>query len=299
MEQERKKQPQRDSRGAQAAQRRREIREENIRLQHLREKQRRKAKKRSGKPVNKGLYKRLAIMGGVVLAVVLSMILFFRVQHIEIHGTQYYSAEEIAEVAGVAEGDNMLTLSRAEIAGNIRAAKKFVDSVKVTRRLPNTLIITVTEHDPTYAVCDTLGDYYLITAQGVAMEKIPAKQISQYVLITELTIQTPSLGEDISVYHEAGTETLAKGQLSALKALLTAIEDAELGRQIASVSVPSAFKLSVQYGDRFTVSLGNTERLDYKLEYLKAVIAERKSYETGVIDLTLDGGDEARVLLDE
>lgn len=299
MEQERKKQPQRDSRGAQAAQRRREIRKETIRLQNLREKQRRKAKKRSGKPVNKGLYKRLAIMGGVVLAVVLSMILFFRVQHIEIHGMQYYSAEEIAEVAGVAEGDNMLTLSRAEIAGNIRAAKKFVDSVKVTRQLPNTLIITVTEHDPTYAVCDTLGDYYLITAQGVAMEQIPAKQISQYVLVTELTIQTPILGENVSVQHEAGAETLAKGQLSALKALLTAIEDAELGRHIASVSVPSAFKLSVQYGDRFTVSLGNTERLDYKLEYLKAVIAEQKSYETGVIDLTLEGGDEARVLLDE
>lgn len=299
MEQERKKQPQRDSRGAQAAQRRREIRKENIRLQNLREKQRRKAKKRSGKPVNKGLCKRLAIMGGVVLAVVLSMILFFRVQTIEVRGAQYYSPEEIAQAAGVAEGDNMLTLSRAEIAGNIRAAKKYVDSVKVTRQLPNTLIITVTEHDPTYAVCDTLGDYYLITAQGKAMEQISAKQLSEYVLVTELTIQTPTLGEDIVIDYEAGGETLARGQLSALKALLTALEDAGLGRQVSYVSIPSAFKLSVQYSDRFTVSLGNTERLDYKLEYLKAVIAERKSYETGIIDLTLDGGDEARVLLDE
>lgn len=299
MEQERKKQPQRDSRGAQAAQRRREIRKETIRLQNLREKQRRKAKKRTGKPINKGLYKRLAIMGGVVLAVVLSMILFFRVQHIEVRGTQYYSAEEISQAAGVAEGDNILTLSRAEIAGNIRAAKRYVDSVKVTRQLPNTLIITVTEHDPTYAVCDTLGDYYLITAQGVAMEQISARQVQDYVLVTELTIQTPTIGDPIAVHYEAGGETLARGQLTALKALLTALEDAELGRQISSVSVPSAFKLTVQYGDRFAVSLGNTERLDYKLEYLKAVIAERKSYETGTIDLTLEGGDEARVLLDE
>lgn len=296
MEQERKKQPARNSRGAQAAQRRREIRKENARLSRLREKQKRKAKKRSGKRIDKGIYKRLTIMVGVVLAVVLSMVIFFRVQHIEVEGVRYYTEEEILAVAGVAEGDNLLTLSRSEISGNIMAAREYIDSVKVTRKLPNTLILTVTELDPNYAVQDVLGDYYLITAQGETIKNITARQAANYILVQELVIETPTVGEEVQIH---GDSALARGQLSAMKMLLQELENAELVKEISSVSVPSSYKISLRYGERFAVELGNTDRLDYKLAYLKAVIAEEKSYTTGTIDLTLNSGDQAHILRDE
>ena len=286
-------------RSIKAAEKRKAIREENARLFRLRQKQKRQAKRRTVKRISKGLFKRLMIMAGIVVAVILSMVIFFRVENVLIEGNVYYSQQEILQVCGVASGDNLLTLSRSKISGSIMAPLKYVDSVKVTRQLPDTLIIRVTEGKPKYAVQDTGGDWYLITAQGKVMEQITDRQAWDFTMVKDLTITPPTVGEEIRVYAVPGDETKAKGQFSALKTLLEAIEGATLGRHIASVSIPSSFKISLWYEDRFQVELGDTNRMDYKLEYLKAVIQREESYVTGTVDLTLKSGDKAILLRGE
>ena len=286
---EQKKKGKRDSLGARGAQRRREIRKENLRLHRLREKQRRKAKRRSGKPVNRGVYQRLLIMLGVVLAVVLSMVIFFRVEHIQVQGNRYYSEEEIQEVCGVAKGDNLLILSRGEIAANIRETLQYIDGVKITRQLPNTVIVTVTEQEPNYVVCDESGDYYLITAKGIAVRSVSQREAASYTMIKDMTIKTPAMGEKVECVGV---------QFSLLTTVLKELEAAELVREISSLSLLSSTQISLWYGDRFEVSLGSTARLDYKLEYLKAVIAAEESYVTGKIDLRLTDGDRAYIQRD-
>ena len=280
----------RDSRGARGAQRRRELRLEMERLQRLREQQKRRARRRTGKPINKGLFQRLAIMLGVVLAVVLSMVIFFRVEHIQVQGNQYYSAEEIEEACGVVSGDNLLILSRSEIAAKIRESLQYVDGVKVTRQLPNTLIVTVAEQKPNYVVTDEAGDLYLITAAGVAVRSISQREAANYTAVKDLKVKTPVVGEKVECVG---------AQLSVLTKVLQELEAAELVREIASVSLLSGTQITVWYGDRFEVLLGSTARLDYKLEYLKAVVAAEEDYVTGRIDLRLTDGDRAYIHRDE
>lgn len=286
-------------RSVKAAKKRQALREENARLRKLREKQKRQAKRRTVKRISKGLFKRLVIMAGVVVAVILSMVIFFRVETVEIRGNSYYSREEILEVCGVAEGDHLLTLPRGEIAGNIRANLRYVESMKISRQLPNTLIIEIREGKPGYVVQDTGGSYYLMNAEGKIVEKASAGDARDFTLVEDLQILPPVLGEEAQVYGAEGEETKARGQLTALKELLQAIEAASLGRQIASVQVPSSFHISLWYEDRFLVELGNTSRIDYKLEYLKAVVEKEESYVTGTVDLTLRDGDKAILLRGE
>ena len=297
MEQKNERPVQRSEQSVRASQRRREIREENARLQRLREQQKRKAKRRVIKRIDKGIFKRLVITGGILCAVILSMIIFFRVEHVEIRGAAYYTADEIRNVCSVARGDNLLTLSRGRISGNIMAHLKYVEAVRVTRRLPDTLVLYITESDPQYAVRDTQGDYYLITAQGKVTEKINAQLAQDYTPIEGLQILPPEVGEELSLSPTAGES--AKTKLEALTTLLEQIEAADLGRYVASVQAPSAGQLSLWYEDRFEVKLGSSARMDYKLEYLKAVVAQEESYVTGKIDLTLDDGDKAFLLRDE
>ncbi len=289
----------RTERAVRAAKKREAIRAENARLHRLRQQQKRQAKRRTVKRINKGLFKRLIIMVGVILAILFSMVIFFRVETIQVVGTSYYSQEEILGVCGVSTGDNLLTLSRGKISSSIMAPLKYVDSVKVSRQLPNTLIIQVTESKPRYAVQDTNGNYYLITAQGKVVEQISVGSSKEFTMVEELVIQPPVIGEDVQIYAEEGDETRAKGQLTAMKGMLTAIEDASLGRHIASVQIPSSFKISLWYEDRFLVELGNTTRIDYKLEYLKTVVEREESYVTGTIDLTLRDGDKAIMLRED
>ena len=235
-------------------------------------------------------------MAGVILAVILTMVIFFRVETIQVTGNSYYDEEEILQACGVATGDNLLTLSRGKISGSIMAPLKYVDSVKVSRQLPDTLILRITESKPRYAVQDENGNYYLMTAQGKIVEQITSSAAKEFTMVEELIILTPTIGEEVQIYAESGEESKAKGQLTAMKNLLVAVEEATLGRYIASVQIPSSFKVSLWYEDRFYVELGNTTRIDYKLEYLKAVVEREESYVTGTIDLTLKDGDKAIML---
>lgn len=296
----RQKTPTRNSRAAQVAQRRREEKKERARLENLREKQSRKAKRRNRvrKRISRESLKRMIIMAGIVLAVVLSMLIFFRVRGIEVQGTAYYQPQDILNAAGVEKGDNLLILSRAEIAGNVLEKLPYVESVRVTRRLPDTVIITVTEYDATYAVADEKGDYYLITASGKATEKITAAKAGEHIRIENVTIETPTIGEAVTVMAPLGQEVAAQGQLTALKKVLAAIETYGLQQTIRSVSVPNSYEITAWYEDRFYVELGDTEDLDYKFQFLIQAVDSQKSYATGSIDLTQTADHKAIVSLD-
>ncbi len=186
MEQDRRQNPERrSSRAAEVARRRREERKERVRLENLRRKQTQKTKRRNKtkKRISREALRRILIMGGIALAVVLSMVIFFRVRHIEVRGGSYYTADEIIAAAGTEVGDNLLIVSRGDIAGNIMAQCPYVASVRVTRQLPDTVIIHIDEYDATYAVRDGEGEYYLITADGKATEKITSAVAANYIKI--------------------------------------------------------------------------------------------------------------------
>lgn len=58
------------------------------------------------------------------------------------------------EASGLELGDNLLTVSRARVAGNIKAALPYVDQVSVGRVLPDTVVISVKESQLVFAAAD-------------------------------------------------------------------------------------------------------------------------------------------------
>lgn len=288
-----------DSRAAEEAQRRREDRKERARLDGMRDKQKKKAKHRTRRRITPGTWKKIMVMAAVILAMIVSMVIFFRVRTVEVEGNRYYSAQEIIDAASIMDGDNLLTLSRGEIAGNVIAKLPYIKSVRVTRQLPDSVVLRVSEYESTYAVKDTHGDYYLITAAGKVTEELGERDARSHIVVEELTINPPTIGEVVTLTCAEGKEAEAKMRLSALLQLLQEIENAELSKYVVSVQVPSAYQLSLWYGDRFEVRLGNRDKLAYKLEFLKVVISQQKDYVSGVIDLSLNEGNEAHVIKNE
>lgn len=295
----RRRREERSSRAAAEAQRRRDERKERSRLDGMRNKQVRQAKQKTRRRISPDAWKRILIMGGIAVALVLSMIIFFRVRTVEVQGNSYYSAEEVIAAAGIASGDNLLTLSRGEIAGNVIAQLPYVKSVRVTRTLPDTVVITVAEDETTFAVQAQGGKLYLMTAAGKATEEVSELEAKSHILVQDLVIQPPVIGEQVHVAESGDGAVSPQEQLDALIALLHEIEASKLEKDVTAVSVPSAFNLTVWYEDRFEVRLGTTDDLAYKLEYLKVVIQEQKEYATGIIDLTFSSGPEAHVMPNE
>ena len=197
------RQPERNSRAAQAAEQRRIERRERERLELLREKQKRRARQRTKKRISPVVWKRILIMAAIAVAFVLSMVIFFRVRDIQVVGGTYYTADEITAACGVAKGDNLLSISRAKVSGNILAELPYVRSVQVTRRLPDTLELTVTEYEVTYAVRDTAEGWWLVTSDGKVTEAIDAKEAKSHIQISGFTITSPVVGQQLTIAAEA------------------------------------------------------------------------------------------------
>lgn len=286
--------PERNSRAAQAAEQRRRDRRERERLDTLREKQRRKAKHRTRRRISPTALKRLLIMAAVVAAFVLSMVIFFRVRDIQVTGSTYYTAEEVIAACGITKGDNLLTISRGKAAGSVMAALPYVKTVQVTRHLPDTLELTVTEYDVTYAVQDTSDGYWLVTSDGKITEQTDDKAAKSHILVSGFKIASPVVGEQLSVAVAEGQEAAGEGQLAAMTSLLQELEKSDLTKQVVSVDIPASYELAFWYGSQYYVKLGNKDDLPYKLEYLKEVLKNLEDYQSGTIDLSFSEGSEAR-----
>jgi cell division protein FtsQ len=84
---------------------------------------------------------------------------FFALANLHIEGGKRLSAEEIAVLGGVAEGENVLGVNIAEVQRRI-AASEWVESVSVTRILPDGLTIEIREREPAFLIRRDEQIYY-------------------------------------------------------------------------------------------------------------------------------------------
>lgn len=99
---------------------------------------------------------------------------FFSLDKLEVRGAQRLSSDEIAAMGGVAPGCNILGLNIVDIQRRV-AASEWIETVSVTRTLPDQLIIEVKERTPFFLVRrDDRLFYADITGQpivGVGVDK--------------------------------------------------------------------------------------------------------------------------------
>lgn len=237
-----------------------------------------KANKRARKPSN-GLLGRVLIMLAIVAAVVFGVTLFFKVNRIEVQGNSIYSAEKIVQASAVDIGDNLLTVNRAAVGGNIKAALPYVEEVSVGRSLPDTVVIQVRESEAAFAVaCDT-NVTWLINTGGKALEKAEPGTEEDYPQILGLSIKSPTAGQTITAEDQQ--------TLDAALQILSRLDGTGILEKINSVNVEKTFDIVLRYEDRYEILLGGTENLDYKIQYLTAILEELSEYQAGTIDLTL------------
>jgi len=224
------------------------------------------------------LYKLLTLV--VCAAAVLALTLFFKVESVEVTGNSRYSAQEIQDACGVSLGDNLYLLSKPDMVQRLHQQLPYIDEVRITRRLPNTLCVQVTEFSTVYAV-EQEGTVWLLTSGGKIVET--AAERGDTPLIDGCELLAPSLGGDVSFALEL------QNRQESLFALLTALESAELTGDVRAIHLGDPTVLSMDYTERFTVEMPYGADYPRLLRYLTLVIEELETNLTGVIDLTRDG----------
>lgn len=240
------------------------------------------------KPFNSAAFLlRLATVVAVVVAVVFGISIFFRVQTVNVSGTDKYTAWEIMEASGIKEGDNLLSLPKAKVSGRITAALPYVGSVRVEIQLPDTVNIEVTELDVVYAVQDTMDRWWLMTAKGKVVERIlgdPAKGIAQ---LQGIRLNDPQVSKQaVAADNPDDNVTRGSDRLAVALTILQYLEDNSIVGNVDSINVTDLGNLMLWYDNQYHVKLGDTTRLEYKIRCLYTAVHQMESYRTGVLDIS-------------
>ena len=136
----------------------------------------------------------------ICAAIVGALVLFFKVDTISVSGNDRYSREPILAASGVSEGDNLFLLNKYDAAARITEALPYVESVRLSRKLPGTLRIDIVEcSDPAGIQQD--GHCWLISPEGKLVDS-PAEAPNGCPMVTGLPLTDPQVGSLAAVPEE-------------------------------------------------------------------------------------------------
>ena len=93
-----------------------------------------------------------------------------------------YSNAEIVKQSGISVGDNIFTFGEKRTTLNIKSKLPFIESIKYERKLPDKLVIKVTDAKAYY--CYKQGDsYYNVSKNGWVLEKASEKPNTAFEII--------------------------------------------------------------------------------------------------------------------
>ena len=235
----------------------------------------------------------------VVLALVMGMSIFFKVEVIEVSGALVYTEWAVREASGIEEGDRLLTFSRPRATGKIYAALPYVDHVRFGIKLPNTVIIDIDELDVVYAVEGSDGTHYLMSSNGKIVEQTNAGSADNYTKIKGVRLADPVVGmqakaaEDVVPTMESGeteaTEVALVTNATRLATALTILQSLErngIVGEAAMVDVSDLDHIKLAYGTRYDVNLGGSNNIDYKIAAMRDTISQLADYQTGELDVS-------------
>ena len=224
---------------------------------------------------------RILVFVAICGAIAVALALFFKVETITVTGNSRYTAKQIVEAGGMQVGDNMFFLNKYHASEKITASLPYVETVRISRQLPDTLVVTVTECTAPAAVAQD-GKLWLLSGDGKIVDEKTGDG-KQYALVKGLSLLDPQVGTDIQVPEEE------QSSAQLLLTLLGLLRDKNMLSDVQTIDLSDTASVVMGYLDRFDVTFRWDADFDYKLDYLLAVVERLEVNETGSIDMTQEG----------
>lgn len=209
----------------------------------------------------------------------------FNIKTIEVQGNEKVTESEIISLSQIQIEQNTFQLNKRKIKKQIKQ-NAYIGKVKISRKLPSTLIIQVEERKPTYLL-EYAGAYVYVDKQGYFLE------IAQEKL--ELPILQGAITEvsEFSVGNRLCTEDLET--LSLVAQIMEVAEINELSNLITRIDIskPKNIKLIFEKQEK-TAYLGDNTNLNTKILTIKSIL-EKEEGKAGEIFVNIDLNKENAV----
>ena len=244
----------------------------------------------------------LITVTAVVVALVLGVSVFFKVETITVSGAKVYDTATVVDASGIKAGDSLLTFSRPRAGALIKANLAYVDTVRFGIKLPGTVNIIIEEDQVVYAIRDQDQAWWLMNSDGRVVEQTTGNKAASHTQITGVTLESPEPNTIGKATENVSTETYPAddenaGQLvpvvqtnaqrlTAVLQILKALEDNDIVGSAASVDVTRLEDIILWYGTRYQVNFGDNSNLEYKVACMNDVILQMSDYQSGILDIS-------------
>ncbi len=197
-------------------------------------------------------------LAAIVIGVVLSLTVFFKISTIEVTGTSQYSKETILNVCGVDTGDNLFLVKKARVADKIGRALPFTGEITVKRSFPNKIVIQVTDSVPSAAVAYEDG-YALLNQDQKVLATVSTEEELYTLVAQQLRLAEEATAEVSQTENnvEASTDNGADDS-TATASVTTAAAQGNSASSVASASSSSSTSTTKASSTKSSTSASGT-----------------------------------------
>ncbi|MBQ5326207.1 MAG: FtsQ-type POTRA domain-containing protein [Oscillospiraceae bacterium] len=232
----------------------------------------RKSRKTVRKQRNRHLLATVVLVAILLaICIFISLKVLFIVRHVEMEGSERYTREEIINYCAVPLEENIFKIDTAVLEQNLPAEFTYVESARVQRKLPDKILITITDSVPTYYGINYEGELttYTIYSQNFK------------TLTTQAAVPDGLTGIDADLSDEKSRRILDD--------IISKLQQTDY-TGVTMIMVDREGNITLVYDDRLQIRLGTMLDIDYKLK-MSFYIVNNELTETdrGIIDSTQAG----------
>ena len=216
------------------------------------------------KKSKKKLLKMLLFLCLIGLVVFLLNSSFFNITKVEVVNNSKVTKEELKEIANFESYKNIFWINTRKIESEIKKNNAYVEEVQVSRKLPNTAIITLTERVPKYML-QFADSYVYINNQGYMLE-VSTENIGLPIILGFKTdLSNIEVGKRFDVEDLKQMETIIK--------IVETANVNEVGQYITKIDISDEknYTLFLE-SEQKTVYLGDCSDLNTRMLYLNGLL---------------------------
>ncbi|MCL1913931.1 MAG: FtsQ-type POTRA domain-containing protein [Eubacteriaceae bacterium] len=163
--------------------------------------------KRKRKPVAIKLMLAILVASVAIAAFVRSD--FFTIKQISVEGATTITADEIIDVSGLAEVEQIFSFNASKVTSEILKQLPRVGMASVDRYLPDKLVIRISEREPILYIKQQSG-YFAVDRNYMVFSKTPIIEVASTILVTGLEKLEIDVGKPFLKNQTAQTQTFAR-----------------------------------------------------------------------------------------
>jgi len=242
-----------------------------VKFETLKQQQERKNRRR------RAFYITLVVLATLSFFVVVFTV-FLKVEDIEINGCTVYGYDEIVTALPVAQGDSLYGFDGNNVEECLLRQFPYLKTVSVTRKLPSTVIIEVTEEKPMFRM-KSGNNYYLLSEDFRVLCRTDS--MPDGIKLVELNtgyVKRCVTGETLSF-----AETKLIDSLDELWKTMCyyGLED-----KIAYIDASNRFDIYFGFDDRLRVYIGDTNDCDTKIRFFMGIMEHIYDDQSGRLDIS-------------